>query len=203
MIRRPARASDGDGCLSSGEYARKAGQAHRRLVPVVLTRYARGMKRMAVLTVLLLVVFAGSVAAQAGSVALGVGAGVAVPARSGDGSRDASFAWGFHVNIPILNTLHLSPSSELYQTDGVYATDIALAFKFMIPLRLSALYLGIAPGLTAAGSTTSAHVGALGGLAFRIVSNISGFAQYKYKVLFYDDTNARMSHLTAGLLFSF
>ncbi len=161
------------------------------------------MKRMAVLTVLLLVAGAGSVAAQAGSVALGVGAGVAVPARSVDGSRDTSFAWGFHVNIPILNTLHLSPSSELYQMDGVYATDVALAFKFMVPLRLSALYFGVAPGLTASGSGTTAHVGVLGGFTIRVLSNISGFAQYKYKVLFYDDTNTRVSHVAAGLLFSF
>lgn len=161
------------------------------------------MKRMAILTVLFLVLFVASAAAQSGSVALGVGAGAVVPTRSDDGSWDTSFAWGFHVNIPILNTLHLSPSSELYQIDGVYATDVALAFKFMIPLRLSALYLGVAPGLTAAGSTTSAHVGVLGGFTIGLVSNISGFAQYKYKVLFYDDTNTRMSHVAAGLLFSF
>ncbi len=161
------------------------------------------MKRIAVLTVVLMVMLGASAAGQARSVALGVGAGAVIPARSDVGTRDTSFAWGFHVNIPILETLHLSPSSELYQTAGVYATDVALAFKFMVPLRPSALYFGVAPGLTAAGRDTAAHVGVLGGLSIPLLSNISGFAQYKYKVLFQDDTNTRMSHVTAGLLFSF
>lgn len=161
------------------------------------------MKPQLVLAIIFIIVVPALAAAQMGPVSLGVGAGVVVPAASDDGTSDVAFAWGFHVNIPIITSLHLSPSSLIYRSEGVYATDTALAFKFIIPLRVWSLYFGVAPGLTAAGTRTSVHAGALGGATVALVSNISGFAEYKYKVLFRDTANSGFSHLTAGLVFSF
>lgn len=162
-----------------------------------------GMRRILVLVVVLATIVSGGVFAQSGSVALGVGAGFVVPSPSVDGARDPSFAWGFHVNIPILSTLHLSPSSEIYRSGDAYATDNALSFKFMIPLSGWSIYFGVAPGLTAWDENVSPHVGALGGVTLPLVSNIGGYAQYNYKVLFRDATNTRYSHVSAGLIFSF
>lgn len=156
-----------------------------------------------VLIVVLTALASAGVFAQSGSVALGVGAGLVVPPPAVDGSRAPSFAWGFHVNIPVLSTLHLSPSSEIYRSGDAYATDNALSFKFMIPLSGWSVYFGVAPGVTAWGDSVSAHVGALGGVTLPLVSNIGGYAQYKYKVLFRDATNTRYSHVSAGLIFSF
>lgn len=161
------------------------------------------MKPVLVLAIILIVSAPALVSAQSGPVSLGVGVGAVVPAASEDGTSDVAFAWGFHVNIPIITSLHLSPSSLVYRDGKDYATDTALAFKFIIPLRTWSLYFGVAPGLTAAGPSTSAHVGALGGATVAVVSNISGFAEYKYKVLFRESANFGFSHLTAGLVFSF
>ena len=161
------------------------------------------MKPHLLLVAILILAVPALAAAQTGPVSLGVGAGAVVPAPEEDGTTDVAFAWGFHVNIPIITSLHLSPSSLVYRNGEFYATDTALAFKFIIPLRTWSLYFGVAPGLTAAGTRTSAHVGALGGATVALVSNISGFAEYKYKVLFRDAANVGFSHLTAGLVFSF
>ncbi len=162
-----------------------------------------GMRRILVLLVLLAIAASTGAFAQTGSAALGVGAGFVVPPPAVDGGRDPAFAWGFHVNIPILSTLHLSPSSEIYRSGDTYATDNALSFKFMIPLSGWSPYFGVAPGLTAWGGDVSTHVGALGGVTVPLVSNLGAYAQYKYKVLFRDATNTRYSHVSAGLIFSF
>lgn len=158
------------------------------------------MRRIALLFAFLMIL---AVVLPAQPVSLGVGAGLVVPPPEPDGTRSPSFAWGFHVNIPIISTLHLAPSSEIYRDGSTWATDNALAFKFIIPLRAAAVYFGVAPGLTAAGSSVAPHVGALGGVTVPVISNIGAFAQYKYKVLFQDGSNAGFSHLSLGLIFSF
>ena len=45
-----------------------------------------------------------------------------------------SFAYGFYVDIPLISTFHITPSSELYKFADQNATDFDLAFKFIIPL---------------------------------------------------------------------
>ncbi len=162
------------------------------------------MRKLGVLVCfgIMMVVAVATVSAQ--DVGLGVGAGMTLPTReSGAQEWDAAFNWGFYVNIPLLATFHLSPSAELYKLDGAYATDIALAFKFMVPLNNLAVYAGFVPGLTASGTTTNAHVGVLGGLSFDLVSNLGAFAQLKYKNLFADERNVRVFHLNGGVLFTF
>jgi hypothetical protein len=161
----------------------------------------KAMKRTAIIAVALALLAPAGVLAQSNSVSLGVSGGLA--ANTSSDPWDLALGWGFHVNIPILATFHIAPSSELYQINEVYATDVGLGFKFTVPLGRSGLYFGVAPGMTAYGSTATPHVGALAGFFTPVLSNISGFAQYRYSVVFQDATNVRYSHLTAGLLFSF
>lgn len=179
----------------------------RRLAPALVEplslRYVGPMRLRAWPTIFLIILASAPVAAQSGPVSLGVGAGVSVPARLAGDTLEPAVAWGFHVNIPIIRTVHISPSAELYRISGLYATDVALAFNLVVPLYRSAVHLGVAPGVTASGTETSPHVGILGGVTMPLVSNIGGFLRYRHAVLFRGDTARPVSHLTAGLLFSF
>jgi hypothetical protein len=146
-------------------------------------------------------------AAEAESIGLGISLGMAFPRGSTPGiaSTDgqASFDWGFYVNIPIIYTFHLTPSSELYKFDAQNATDMSIAFKFIVPLPRFEVYAGAVPGLTAVGDIIAPNVGLLGGASFPLVGNLSAFVQGKYKWLFQGDHNLRVFHIGAGMLFSF
>ncbi len=143
------------------------------------------------------------------SVGLGVAVGAAFPEGGEDGEDiqvdnwDGSFNWGFYVNIPLIYTFALTPSAELYKFNDQNATDIALAFKFIIPLPFMDIYLGFVPGLTTVGDFTGAHVGGVAGVAFNLIANLDIFVQGKYKVLFEGDKNVRVLHANAGVLFHF
>jgi hypothetical protein len=141
------------------------------------------------------------------SVGLGVSIGASFPQGHTDevavDDWDGSFNWGFYVNIPLIYTFHLTPSAELYQLNKVNATDISLAFKFIIPLGVMDLYFGFVPGLTTVGDNTIPNVGALVGGAFNLVSNLDIFVEAKYKFLFEGDQNMRVLHANAGILFHF
>jgi len=141
------------------------------------------------------------------SVGLGVALGAAFPQGSTTAiaSTDwqGSFNWGFYVNIPIISTLQLTPSSELYKFGDQNATDMALAFKFIVPLSRFDLYAGFVPGLTAVSDVVAPHVGILAGFAMTLVSNLDLFVQGKYKWLFQGEDNIRVLHLNAGVLFNF
>jgi hypothetical protein len=173
------------------------------------------MKRILVqgsaLLVCLLLALPAAATPHRGSVGLGVAVGVAFPHGSTDRIQsndwDGSFNWGFYVNIPLIWTFHLTPSAELYRLNvaGAYAhaTDISLAFKFIIPLSILDIYLGFVPGLTAAGDVTDFNVGGLVGVSFNIISNIDLFIQAKYKFIIESSTNMRVLHLNGGVLFNF
>jgi hypothetical protein len=162
-----------------------------------------------VLAVLLALAAAPPARAQgsAASVGLGVMAGLAFPNGSTADipSTDwqASFNWGFFVNIPILSTLHLTPSAELYHLAGANATDFSLAFKFIVPLSRVDLYAGLVPGLTATAEVTAPNVGVLAGASFPLVSNLDWYAQAKFDWVFQGDRNLRVLHANAGILFLF
>jgi hypothetical protein len=115
----------------------------------------------------------------------------------------SSFNWGFYVDIPLIYTFHITPSSELYMIQGYNATDIDLAFKFFIPLSGFALYAGFAPGLTAVTSVLDPHVGVLVGATFQLVSNLDLFLQGKYNIVFDGGENMTVIHANAGILFKF
>ena len=145
--------------------------------------------------------------ASGDSVGLGVALGVAFPsgstARIATANGEASLDWGFYVNIPLLYTFHLTPSAELYKLGAQNATDVDLAFKFILPLSRFGLYGGVAPGLTTTGAVTAMHIGLLAGASFNLVSNLDVFLQGKYQWVFEGYQNLRVLHLNAGILFNF
>lgn len=156
---------------------------------------------------MLLVTGVAAFASAQSSVGLGVSVGAAFP--HGESSSliadtpEPSFAWGYYVNIPLISSFHIAPSAHLYKLQQENATDIDLAFKFMVPLSKTELYAGFTPGLTTVGDTTAAHVGAVGGVAFRLISNLDGFIEGTYSVLFTQNQNLRLFRLGGGLLFRF
>jgi hypothetical protein len=166
---------------------------------------------LSVLLLLLTAALPAAAQSSADSVGLGVSAGLAFPqgATPEIDSTDwrASFNWGFYVNIPIISTLHLTPSAELYRFDGssgeANATDISLAFKFIVPLPRFDLYVGLVPGLTAVADVLPVNLGILAGGSFRLVGNLDLFVQGKYTWVFQGGENLRVLHANTGILFLF
>ena len=142
---------------------------------------------------------------SATSVGLGFSFGAAFPQGSTPTipSSGASFDWGFYVDIPLISTFHITPSSELYKFSSQNATDVDVAFKFIVPLGNFDLFAGVSPGLTTVADVLAPHVGLLGGGAFRLVSNLDAFVQAKYSLLFEGGRNMGVFHLNAGILFAF
>jgi hypothetical protein len=166
--------------------------------------------KILVLLAFLLVLAGGarlSAQAHGDTVGLGVSVGVALPQGSTDEIQSTdwkmSLNWGFYVNIPLIYTFHITPSAELYKLDKQNATDMSIAFKFIIPLSSFDLYAGFVPGLTAVTDLTAAHVGILVGGSFPLVSNLDFFVQGKYKWVFKGGENLRVLHANVGLLFNF
>ena len=169
------------------------------------------MNRFSVaVAVLLLLSAAGGWPASAqaqGPVGLGISLGTAITQGStqniSNPGGSISFNWGFYVDIPLLETFHITPSSELYKIQDQNATDIDLAFKFIIPLSTLEVYAGFVPGLTAVSSVLDPHVGVVGGAIFPLVSNLDFFVQGKYNFLFDGSQNLQIIHANAGILFKF
>jgi hypothetical protein len=145
--------------------------------------------------------------AQASAVGLGFSMGAAIPtgnlANIPGMSGLISFNYGFYVDIPLISTFHITPSSELYRCADQNATDFDIAFKFIVPLASMDIFAGLVPGLTAVASTLDLHLGALVGASFSLVSNLSAFVQGKWDLLFDPVQNVNVFHLTAGILFAF
>lgn len=145
--------------------------------------------------------------AQARGVGLGVGAGIAVP-DSGNVDFDPAFNWGFFVDIPLISTFHITPSTLIYELapEGVeasrYVTDVSLNFKFIIPLGPIEPFAGVTAGLTAAGEIYP-HAGLLAGVSINLVSNLDLFVQANYKLVIVDENNVRDLQIYAGPLFRF
>jgi hypothetical protein len=91
----------------------------------------------------------------------------------------------------------------LYKFDDQNATDMSIAFKFIVPLSRFDLYAGFVPGLTAVTDVTSLHVGLLVGGNFPLISNLDVFVQGKYKFLFEGGENLKVLHVNVGILFNF
>lgn len=169
------------------------------------------MKRLASFSVVVILLLGAHQvwASSSRSVGLGVSLGVAFP--EGSDLKDevqvddwqASFNWGFYVNIPLISTFHITPSAELYKIDDMNATDISLAFKFIVPIAFLDLYVGAVPGLTTVNDIHAMNVGGLLGVSFNLISNLDFFAQFKYKILFHGNENVRVMHANAGVLFTF
>jgi hypothetical protein len=158
-------------------------------------------------TAALALVLTGALAAAQAGVGLGVAIGTAFPQGSTNDIAfddwEPSLNWGFYVDIPLVSTFNVTPSAELYKLGDENATDMALAFKFIVPLTQLDFYLGFVPGLTVTGSSTSPHIGLVAGGAFVLVSNLDWFVQGKYKFVFDGSENIRVLHLNTGILFRF
>ena len=141
------------------------------------------------------------------SVGLGFSLGASFPEGSAaDVNVDewnANFNWGFYVNIPVVWTFHITPSAELYRFGSLNATDVNLAFKFIVPAWVLDFYAGVAPGLTTVGENTMFNVGGLVGAALNLFSNLDLFAEVKYKILIHGDQNMRVLHANTGILWHF
>jgi len=165
------------------------------------------MRTVAMVILVLALVPVGLFADSSGTVGLGLSVGLALPQGSTvnipNTSGLPSFNWGFYVDIPLISTFHITPSSELYQFQATNATDVDIAFKFIVPISSIDIFAGLAPGLTAVGQVLDAHVGILGGASLRLVSNLSAFAQAKYTVIFDGNENVQVFHVNAGILFAF
>lgn len=142
-----------------------------------------------------------------GTVGLGVFFGVAFPQGSSTDVPSTDWAisanGGYYVNIPLISTFHLTPSSELYKIGAANATDFSLACNFIVPLSDLRIFVGFVPGITAVREKLDIHVGALGGFSLNIVSNLDLFAQVKYIFIFEGNQNIRVLHANAGILFNF
>lgn len=171
------------------------------------------MKRISLTlgTLLLASLLSSGALAQSRGVGLGVAAGVALPDASNISLKTA-FNWGFFVDIPLLYTFHITPSTLVYNlkpegsTASGSATDVSLNFKFIVPLGFLDLFGGILAGLTSSASGLDPHVGVLGGAGIHLVSNLDLFAQLNYKLLLRDSTaggNIRDLQIFAGPLFRF
>lgn len=160
-----------------------------------------------VMAVAFFVSFPSAAQSAGNTVGLGLSLGLAFPqgstAQIPSEDWKTSFDWGFYVNIPLIYTFHLTPSAELYKFGNQHATDMAITFKFIVPLSRFDLYAGFVPGLTTVGEATAFHVGAVAGGSFKLVSNLDFFTQVKYKFLFVGDQNIRVLHVNAGVLFNF
>lgn len=152
------------------------------------------------------------------NVGLGVAAGVAysptklTPANaiaSTVSQVDAgqSFAWGFFVDIPLLDTFYISPAAMLYEFNlgqgHVPITDIDLNFKFIVPISLVRLGVGATFGLTAAGMKYGMHVGGLGFFSVNLLANLDAFLMLQYKKIIRDGGNLDDLHGYAGAMFHF
>jgi hypothetical protein len=139
------------------------------------------------------------------SVGLGFSFGAAFPQGSTTNipAAGASFDWGFYVNIPLISTFDITPSSELYKFGSQNATDVDVAFKFIVPLGDFNIFAGVSPGLTTVADVLAPHLGLLGGATYRLISNLDAFVQAKYNLLFEGSRNMGVFHINVGILFEF
>ena len=174
----------------------------------------------AALFVVALGVLGTSAQAQAQSSKRGVGlaaaVGVAVPHGDENFSFDPFVNWGFYVDIPLISTFHITPSTLLYghkpkgdNTQTQQRTDVSLTFKFVIPLGWLELWAGLTGGITTS-DTFAPHVGGEVGASFNLIGNLSVFVNGSYRWVLNGGTeimgnrsDVRDIHIFAGPMFHF
>jgi hypothetical protein len=162
---------------------------------------------MRIAALLGLLVLAPEARADPSGVGLGVAAGIAVPHAS-PVRFTPSYAFGFYVDIPLISTFSITPSTVVYGVDPKGDvkqnpnTDTSLSFKFVIPIGIVDIFFGITAGLTTS-QDFDFHVGGLAGFGIQIISNLEVFAQANYRVLIDDGHERNDLHVFAGPLFRF
>ena len=150
------------------------------------------MNRLVPATALIIASLAagGDAYAHARGVGLGVAAGVNIADANIDSvDTNTSFAWGFFVDIPLLDTFYITPAATLYELETgngeetVAITDIDLNFKFIVPIGFLSLGAGVTAGLTTGLGDYQPHYGALAYVGYNVVANLDLFATAHYKRL--------------------
>jgi hypothetical protein len=155
--------------------------------------------------------------AGAEGVGLGVAAGMAYSSShpelaDKDDVIGARFAWGFFVDIPLLSTFYITPSTMLYELDafgdGTHKTpitDVDLNFKFIVPMHSVSFGAGLTSGLTVGlEDHYVGHWGLLGQVGFNLVSNLDAFVLAQYKHLMPEDRDDITDvHVYAGGMYHF
>jgi hypothetical protein len=150
--------------------------------------------------------------AEAHGVGLGAGVGLAAPfgkvkTATGLQTLHPNFGWGFYVDIPLAYGFNLTPHAELYNVaNNLTATDIGLAFKFIIETPAVRPYFGLEVGDTNLVSQQQLNVGGLAGANIKLIANLDAFVEARYiEVLREGSTGGNVGnlHVLAGLLFRF
>lgn len=146
------------------------------------------------------------------NVKLGLAGGISHMDLNNDQKSNAMI-WGFYVDIPIISTLHITPSALVYeikydnQNKTLAATDISMNIKFNVPLGNITLYGEVITGLTQAqfsdNDGISPHVGWGAGLTFPMVGNLSFFGEGNYRVILRDSSNITNYIALGGVLWAF
>ena len=153
----------------------------------------------------------GDAFAHARGVGLGVAAGVNVADAEADQvDSNTSFAWGFFVDIPLLETFYITPAATLYQLQQgdrrVSITDIDLNFKFLVPVGAMSLGIGVTGGLTTGLGDYQPHYGLLAYFGYNVVGNLELFVTGQYKRLTTNSdvpTDYNNIHVFGGTMFRF
>lgn len=146
------------------------------------------------------------------SVGIGVLAGAAFPFANSR-SYKITESWGFYVDIPVISTFHIAPSTTLYRLEengggnhGI--ADLDVNFKFVIPVNIAKIFfaamMGASYGSFVEEDVIHLNVGANTGFAVRLVSNLDFVALCQYKLIIDgDQSNVNMMQAMAGLQFNF
>jgi len=112
----------------------------------------------------------------------GPGLGVFTGAKfNASGDWDLSHNFGFFVDIPLVQTFHITPSADTYTINESAVTDLALAFKFVVPLRFMRPYFAVAPGITTYRNERDIVLSGSVGSYFKLVANLDALVQVEYK----------------------
>jgi hypothetical protein len=149
---------------------------------------------------------------SAKGVGLGVAGGLAYSPSKVEGERvGSSFAWGFFVDIPLLDTFYISPAAMLYELDvgngKLPVTDIDLNFKFIVPIGDLHVGAGVTAGVTAGvpndDGNYAGHFGLLGYLSYNLIANLDIFVLAQWKQLQRSGGKVDDIHGYAGGMFRF
>jgi len=150
--------------------------------------------------------FAGNVLADSKGVGLGVAGGASFSPNQVSGTNvhgGTSEAWGFFVDIPLLPTFYIAPSTTLYQVNlgngKKPVTDLDMAFKFIVPFTIFKAGAGVLVGTTTTEANYKGHYGALGFFSASLLPNLEAFGMVQYKRWMSDPAMDNVQVLAGGM----
>lgn len=117
----------------------------------------------------------------------------------------SSAAWGFLIDIPLLETFYLMPSVMLYELDLGYGkkpvTDLDLCFKFVVPLPIIHIGVGFLAGMTNLKEQYNGHYGLLGSVGINVIANLDLLYLFEYKQILRNAGNISTVNNYLGIMF--